>query len=1798
MAAADYIQVAQQLYLSYFGRPADYYGLADMTAQLDAAGAPKDIGSFASAYNTNSTVKGIMDNFGTSAESESLYGNSSVSNPVFINAVYLQVLGRAPDLAGLNFWVNALKNGDMTRASAAVQIMAAATKVDADPTDSLTANNKITVATNFTNAINEASEVIGYSGDAAAAAARALLAGVTSTTDTAAYQTSVDATLDQLAHPPVPVVNVSMTTNVDVLTGSTGNDNFNGTLSFSAGAVANTSTLNDGDIVNGGVGTDSLVITVSGAELVAGGTTITPTLTNVEKVLVGNSESDAGAADNVTVNLSLADSSLTTVGTTSSTTVNSDTIFSGITKVVDVVMAGQGDLTVGFDTSSVATGIADALKVTANGVGNSTANATFDTDNGFETLNVTSATSSNYLTLGTISNLATVNVDGAKDISLNVNGAANTLLTTIDASAATGKVTVNAAGLTLADITVKGGTGTTDVFATDKNITASTALKNITGFETLALNAAGGAQTASLDAAVAGVSTFDLSAADKQALTLATGYTGATTVKVGSSGAVDSVVNTANVALTVSGSAAAFQAITVTGGTGTDTLAITADGTATVSLANTVRVETITIAANAVDATKVADFTVGGVDTVVASGKTLSIDAAALSGGDATLTFVGTGETNGHFSVTGGAGADSITGGNGGDTIVSGAGADSITAGTGADSINAGAGNDTINMGTSLTSADTIDGGDGTSDTLLLDSFTAGSMANVKNVEIVKFSSAATSITLAAPVSTAAVTLDLSTDTAQALVLDTGYTGATTVKIGGTTDDSISNVAAVALTVTGSATAFDGFDLTNATGTETLKISANGTASVDLSGVLTGVESIVVSANSTTPANTIALTGVVGAAAGKTTTIDASALTDSAATFGLTAGTAVANSGMSITGAANAINTITWTSSAANTTVVGGAAADSLTAGSGIDSINGGAGNDTINMGTAALTFDDTINGGDGTDTLIWAGTGTLGAAGEFAHVSNVEVLKLTGTNGTASVGSSTPAFTTFDLTTASAQTLTINPGFASAVAVKITADGGAHDVITNTASVALTVTGNVADFNSTTITGGTGTDTLNATANNDVASIIATGIEQINIKAGTVGTEDATISAVAASGKTLTVDASALTDTGAAMSFNGSGTGANGKLVVTGGAGADTVFGGAGNDTISSAAGADFIDSGAGLDVITTGAGADVVMMNTNTSTLAFSTVKDFAAGDAVAFATGTVESFTDTAITLSSAATLSDYINAASVDTTADGDALIKWFNFGGNTYVVVDRSNNGTFLAGTDTVIELQGVLDLSDATLDTTNNTLTFADTATSTTVAGGSFIGDGSDSFTGTAAADTFMFTQGQLAAATVTGAGATDTVYVTAASTAIVDADFTNFLTTETLKLTGVSSAVLGTEADAAGLVNVTTGTGATSITTATSRTTTIDAALLADGAALTLVNSAGTGNFTVTGLQGDLSVNDNVAGNVAVTLAAVATSTVAFGTNTTGTHSVNADALTAGQILTLTGTDAASVSLVAGDLAASGYVTGALSVTATTGANTIVTGAGADTVLAGAAADTITGGAGVDNLSGEAGADLFIIASATDGGVAEAYDGGADTDTLRVTGTTALNLSDDTLTSIDALDLTTDTGVQTLTLTAAQRTAITTINADATDIISLTTLTGATVASTGAIDKFVFGATDVNTVISSFTSGTDKLDVNALTGETAFTTVTGVLTDASKFYLLTGQAAGAADSLAAAAAAITAGATWTSASTTSFVVVVDTNSSSIYQWIDAGTDGAQTAELTLVGSIASTTVAGDYLFA
>ena len=244
--ASAYTKVAQELYISYFGRPADGAGLANMSAALAAAGAPTTTSGLDAAYSSNPAVRALMDSFGKSDESTVLYGTRAAdfSTTHFVTDIFHYLFGRAPDADGLAFWTKAIDSGSLTLAAAAHSILTGA--IVANGADAALIEQKVIVANNFTAALDTATGFEAYRGAIAAQIGRELLAGVSATADPGASESAVAAVLAQLA------MSTALTTGADNLVGA------GGPRLFVADLASHGNTLQSGDRISSGDGIDTL----------------------------------------------------------------------------------------------------------------------------------------------------------------------------------------------------------------------------------------------------------------------------------------------------------------------------------------------------------------------------------------------------------------------------------------------------------------------------------------------------------------------------------------------------------------------------------------------------------------------------------------------------------------------------------------------------------------------------------------------------------------------------------------------------------------------------------------------------------------------------------------------------------------------------------------------------------------------------------------------------------------------------------------------------------------------------------------------------------------------------------------------------------------------------------------------------------------------------------------------------------------------------------------------------------------------------------------------------------------------------------------------------------------------------------------------------------------------------------------------------------------------------------------------------------------------------------------------------
>jgi len=456
--------------------------------------------------------------------------------------------------------------------------------------------------------------------------------------------------------------------------------------------------------------------------------------------------------------------------------------------------------------------------------------------------------------------------------------------------------------------------------------------------------------------------------------------------------------------------------------------------------------------------------------------------------------------------------------------------------------------------------------------------------------------------------------------------------------------------------------------------------------------------------------------------------------------------------GIDVSGIASVTAVDASASTGANTVTV---AADQTT-------YTGGAGVDTV-----SITKDATkaIDGGAGTaDELVLNGTDAA-ITDVSTNITGFEILGLgAAADGTYDasgfaalhIAGAVAADVVFGNVTAGAS-LTIDDAPTNAVT---------YSLKTNTASdaVALTIANADADgidFSGKAITlTSIESVTLNSLGSNEAAGVNKVDIVDATATSLTItGTESTTVTGFGGStlktidataiGADLVLDLTGVTLATAGVSFKGgdgdylftdSNLAAGKVLTYTAGNGDNTIVDssattgvanitlGNGDNSVDLGAtkGVNTVAVGTGINSIVLGTGASIVTIATDTNTSAdidtvtigtpltannYATITGLGKGDVLNFADKGTEAWaggvgataTTAKVTLDpSTALFADYVAAASA---GDGSThgQFSWFQFGGNTYVVEDKSAGAGFVANTDIIIKLTGTVDLTKATV---------------------------------------------------------------------------------------------------------------------------------------------------------------------------------------------------------------------------------------------------------------------------------------------------------------------------------------------------------------------------------------------------------------------------------------------------------------------------------------------------------------
>lgn len=376
-------QEVARLYIASFNRVADTGGL----------------NYWVSAYLGGLSLQSMANDFMNSLEGILKYP-TNMNNSTFLDAIYQNVFGRAPDNSGKAFWEAALVAGT-SRATFIDTVINAALANNSN--DGAMLNNK---------------------------AAYGVYCAVNAITPESAAATLLTITHDPATLDAASKTNLgfSLTTGTDGLNGGTGNDTFTGT-------VLTTQTT---DIVNGSSGSDTLELD---------GTAIIPILSSVETVTFKNT---AGQID-------ISSKSGVTALSIVSPTGNTDYIMGSQT--ISMKSAATPYI---YNLKYATT--AKTAAITLNGVGTSDAKGTFNlaAGTGLATVELTADTGASYITLENsgYSPITKLSITGASTLNVDVSDTSATKLKTIDASTNSGGVTLGLANMADFAYSVIGGLGT------------------------------------------------------------------------------------------------------------------------------------------------------------------------------------------------------------------------------------------------------------------------------------------------------------------------------------------------------------------------------------------------------------------------------------------------------------------------------------------------------------------------------------------------------------------------------------------------------------------------------------------------------------------------------------------------------------------------------------------------------------------------------------------------------------------------------------------------------------------------------------------------------------------------------------------------------------------------------------------------------------------------------------------------------------------------------------------------------------------------------------------------------------------------------------------------------------------------------------------------------------------------------------------------------------------------------------------------------------------------------------------
>lgn len=193
-----HVAAVQELYVAYFGRPADVAGLDYWTNVVE-----REKGSLVAVSAAFSKEKEYTDLF------------AGQTNAQIVDKIYMNMFGHTADAAGRTYWVDLLTSGKIS-----ISNIVADVANGAQGSDATSVENKVVGATAFTAALDTAAEQAGYTGPAAATLAKAFVTGITTdaTLESATAPTALAATVSAVVVAGTPFTVAGALQNLDVAT--------------------------------------------------------------------------------------------------------------------------------------------------------------------------------------------------------------------------------------------------------------------------------------------------------------------------------------------------------------------------------------------------------------------------------------------------------------------------------------------------------------------------------------------------------------------------------------------------------------------------------------------------------------------------------------------------------------------------------------------------------------------------------------------------------------------------------------------------------------------------------------------------------------------------------------------------------------------------------------------------------------------------------------------------------------------------------------------------------------------------------------------------------------------------------------------------------------------------------------------------------------------------------------------------------------------------------------------------------------------------------------------------------------------------------------------------------------------------------------------------------------------------------------------------------------------------------------------------------------------------------------------